>query len=101
MSNPIVFLEYEIGGKYAGRIHIELFADVVPRTAEVSLSFMIFHFCISMKNVVNCIGMEVIFAIPIFCDKNLLYLFHSNNVKMCRLINDAYIISIIQNIDYE
>lgn len=40
MSNPIVFLEYEIGGKYAGRIHIELFADVVPRTAEVCLSLL-------------------------------------------------------------
>jgi peptidylprolyl isomerase len=34
MDNPLVFLDVEIGGDPAGRIVIELFADVVPRTAE-------------------------------------------------------------------
>ena len=34
MTNPRVFFEIEIGGKSAGKIEMELFADVVPRTAE-------------------------------------------------------------------
>mmetsp|Transcript_23159 Transcript_23159/g.52242 ORF Transcript_23159/g.52242 Transcript_23159/m.52242 type:complete len:119 (-) Transcript_23159:576-932(-) len=33
-SNPFVFLEIEIGGKYLGRIEIELKADAAPKTAE-------------------------------------------------------------------
>lgn len=33
-SNPVVFLQIHIDGKDAGRIIIELFADVVPQTAE-------------------------------------------------------------------
>ena len=32
--NPRVFLDLHIGARRAGRIVIELFADVVPRTAE-------------------------------------------------------------------
>lgn len=32
--NPIVFLDVSIGGRYIGRIRIELFADHVPRTCE-------------------------------------------------------------------
>mmetsp|Transcript_9520 Transcript_9520/g.16691 ORF Transcript_9520/g.16691 Transcript_9520/m.16691 type:complete len:168 (+) Transcript_9520:86-589(+) len=34
MSNPVVFLDVEIGGNFAGRMEIELFRDVVPKTAE-------------------------------------------------------------------
>ncbi|XP_054468647.1 peptidyl-prolyl cis-trans isomerase-like [Anoplopoma fimbria] len=34
MSNPRVFFDITIGGKPAGRIEMELFADVVPKTAE-------------------------------------------------------------------
>ncbi|KAJ5076773.1 peptidyl-prolyl cis-trans isomerase cyp63 [Anaeramoeba ignava] len=34
MSNPQVFFDISIGGKAAGRIVFELFADVVPKTAE-------------------------------------------------------------------
>jgi len=34
MSNPRVFFDITIGGKPAGRITFELFADVVPKTAE-------------------------------------------------------------------
>uniref|UniRef100_A0A7S3LJ47 Peptidyl-prolyl cis-trans isomerase n=1 Tax=Aplanochytrium stocchinoi TaxID=215587 RepID=A0A7S3LJ47_9STRA len=34
MPNPIVFFDMTIGGAPAGRIEMELFADVVPRTAE-------------------------------------------------------------------
>ncbi len=34
MGNPIVFFDVSIGGKNAGRIVMELFADVVPKTAE-------------------------------------------------------------------
>mmetsp|Transcript_5833 Transcript_5833/g.6719 ORF Transcript_5833/g.6719 Transcript_5833/m.6719 type:complete len:173 (-) Transcript_5833:273-791(-) len=34
MPNPVVFFDMTIGGKPAGRISMELFADVVPRTAE-------------------------------------------------------------------
>ncbi|MCY1058351.1 peptidylprolyl isomerase [Nannocystis sp. SCPEA4] len=34
MSNPRVYFDISIGGKPAGRIVFELFADVVPKTAE-------------------------------------------------------------------
>mmetsp|Transcript_11582 Transcript_11582/g.21977 ORF Transcript_11582/g.21977 Transcript_11582/m.21977 type:complete len:186 (+) Transcript_11582:59-616(+) len=34
MSNPRVFFDIEIGGRPAGRIEMELFADTVPKTAE-------------------------------------------------------------------
>ncbi|MFS7932242.1 putative peptidylprolyl isomerase [Helianthus anomalus] len=34
MSNPRVFMDLSIGGEPAGRIVIELYADVVPKTAE-------------------------------------------------------------------
>jgi peptidyl-prolyl isomerase H (cyclophilin H) len=32
--NPIVFFDITLGGEPLGRIKMELFADVVPRTAE-------------------------------------------------------------------
>merc|ERR1719502_835978 len=34
MANPKVFFDVDIGGKDAGRIEFELFADVTPKTAE-------------------------------------------------------------------
>eukprot|EP00252_Welwitschia_mirabilis_P002831 TRINITY_DN1282_c0_g1_i1.p1 TRINITY_DN1282_c0_g1~~TRINITY_DN1282_c0_g1_i1.p1 ORF type:complete len:173 (+),score=19.86 TRINITY_DN1282_c0_g1_i1:661-1179(+) len=34
MTNPRVFFDLQIGGEPAGRVVMELFADVVPRTAE-------------------------------------------------------------------
>ena len=34
MANPRVFFDISIGGKSAGRVVFELFADVVPKTAE-------------------------------------------------------------------
>merc|ERR1711959_25533 len=34
MPNPSVFFDMEIGGKAAGRVEMELRADVVPKTAE-------------------------------------------------------------------
>ena len=33
-DNPIVFLDISIGNEHVGRITLELFADVCPRTAE-------------------------------------------------------------------
>eukprot|EP01036_Dinobryon_divergens_P060080 gene60080-80128_t len=33
-GNPVVFFDIGIGGVPAGRIKIELFADVCPKTAE-------------------------------------------------------------------
>jgi Cyclophilin type peptidyl-prolyl cis-trans isomerase/CLD len=33
-NNPVVFFDVTVGGHRAGRIVMELFADVVPRTAE-------------------------------------------------------------------
>jgi len=32
--NPIVFMDITVGGQEIGRIKMELFADIVPRTAE-------------------------------------------------------------------
>jgi peptidylprolyl isomerase len=34
MANPIVFMDILIGGKAAGRMEFELYADTVPKTAE-------------------------------------------------------------------
>lgn len=34
MANPRVFLDVSIGGDIEGRLVVELFADVVPKTAE-------------------------------------------------------------------
>ena len=34
MANPKVYFDMEVGGEDAGRIEFELFADVVPKTAE-------------------------------------------------------------------
>merc|ERR1712091_684714 len=34
MPNPVVFFDMEIGGAPAGRIELELFADVTPKCAE-------------------------------------------------------------------
>eukprot|EP00210_Caulerpa_lentillifera_P008293 g7914.t1 len=34
MSNPVVFFDMEAGGTKLGRITIELFANIVPKTAE-------------------------------------------------------------------
>ncbi|KAJ2747748.1 Peptidyl-prolyl cis-trans isomerase-like 1 [Coemansia sp. BCRC 34301] len=34
MANPIVFFDIKIGGKDAGRIKMELYANKVPKTAE-------------------------------------------------------------------
>eukprot|EP00798_Chlamydomonas_sp_ICE-L_P032485 gene32485-17726_t len=33
-NNPVVFFDITIGGVAAGRIKMELFADVAPKTAE-------------------------------------------------------------------
>uniref|UniRef100_A0A8B9KH61 Peptidyl-prolyl cis-trans isomerase n=1 Tax=Astyanax mexicanus TaxID=7994 RepID=A0A8B9KH61_ASTMX len=33
-NNPIVFFDVTIGGQEVGRMKVELFADVVPKTAE-------------------------------------------------------------------
>ena len=33
-KNPVVFLDLGIGGKDSGRVKMELFANVVPKTAE-------------------------------------------------------------------
>eukprot|EP01063_Lacrimia_lanifica_P009291 TRINITY_DN16292_c0_g1_i1.p1 TRINITY_DN16292_c0_g1~~TRINITY_DN16292_c0_g1_i1.p1 ORF type:complete len:218 (+),score=49.57 TRINITY_DN16292_c0_g1_i1:997-1650(+) len=32
--NPKVWMDIQVGGKYAGRVFMELFADTVPKTAE-------------------------------------------------------------------
>ena len=34
-GNPVVFFDITIGGMPAGRIKIELFADIRPRNAEI------------------------------------------------------------------
>ncbi|XP_006813647.1 LOW QUALITY PROTEIN: peptidyl-prolyl cis-trans isomerase H-like [Saccoglossus kowalevskii] len=33
-DNPVIFFDVSVGGQEIGRIKIELFADLVPRTAE-------------------------------------------------------------------
>ena len=37
--NPRVFMDVTIGGMPAGRIAMELYADTVPKTAEVRVCF--------------------------------------------------------------
>jgi hypothetical protein len=37
-ENPVVFFDITLGGSPKGRIEMELRADVVPKTAEVSHS---------------------------------------------------------------
>lgn len=39
-NNPVVFFDITLGGSPKGRIEMELRADVVPRTAEVLLTFL-------------------------------------------------------------
>ena len=34
MSRPIVFMEFNVANKKVGRVEIELFSDIVPKTAE-------------------------------------------------------------------
>ena len=41
MSNPVVFFDITIGGSPKGRIEMELRADVVPRTAEVCMLYIL------------------------------------------------------------
>ncbi|TGO65192.1 hypothetical protein BOTNAR_0080g00250 [Botryotinia narcissicola] len=38
-GNPLVFFDITIGGEPLGRIQFELFADVVPKTAEIFRQF--------------------------------------------------------------
>ena len=33
-NNPVVFMDVSIGGQPVGRMKMELFADIVPKTAE-------------------------------------------------------------------
>ncbi|XP_053316195.1 peptidyl-prolyl cis-trans isomerase D [Spea bombifrons] len=33
-ANPRVFIDVEVGGEHVGRVVVELFADIVPKTAE-------------------------------------------------------------------
>lgn len=33
-QRPVVFFDVTIGGEKAGRIKMELFSDIVPKTAE-------------------------------------------------------------------
>jgi peptidyl-prolyl isomerase H (cyclophilin H) len=33
-DNPVVFFDVALGGHHIGRIKIELFANIVPKTAE-------------------------------------------------------------------
>uniref|UniRef100_A0A2K5QXC7 peptidylprolyl isomerase n=1 Tax=Cebus imitator TaxID=2715852 RepID=A0A2K5QXC7_CEBIM len=42
-SNPRVFFEVDIGGERVGGIVLELFADIVPKTAENFRALMPFH----------------------------------------------------------
>ena len=34
MPNPLVYMDVMIGARHAGRIVIELFSDITPKTAE-------------------------------------------------------------------
>lgn len=54
-KNPIVFFDVTIGNIPAGRIKMELFADIAPKTAEnfrfPSFSFTYFFFSANTKNI--------------------------------------------------
>lgn len=34
LVNPVVFFDFTLGGEPLGRVKMELFADVTPKTAE-------------------------------------------------------------------
>jgi len=40
-DNPVVFFDISIGGFPAGRIKMELFADVVPKVSSFGLSTLV------------------------------------------------------------
>jgi len=59
-SNPKVYFDMEIGGKAAGRIVMELFASVVPKTAE--------NFVSVQKEILDCI--RFLLTMPhVFCGR--------------------------------
>ena len=41
IENPVVFFDITLGGSPKGRIEMELRADIVPRTAEVTSLFSV------------------------------------------------------------
>ena len=41
INNPVVFFDLQIGTYKAGRVKMELFADVVPKVKSVIDSFLI------------------------------------------------------------
>lgn len=54
MGNPVVFFDITIGGSPAGRILMDLRADVVPKTAEVTATFCpVAKFCPGMLALVK------------------------------------------------
>uniref|UniRef100_A0A8C9Y3V2 Peptidyl-prolyl cis-trans isomerase n=1 Tax=Sander lucioperca TaxID=283035 RepID=A0A8C9Y3V2_SANLU len=73
-NNPIVFFDITIGGQDVGRMKIELFADVVPKTAENFRQFctgefspVIYCFCLFVKG--DGTGICSIYRGP-FADEN-------------------------------
>jgi len=56
--NPKVFMDVTVGGEAAGRITMELFADTVPKTAEVRACVRVFGRVVSLPCVCRGTGKE-------------------------------------------
>jgi len=51
-TNPVVFFDITLAGEPLGRVKMELFADVTPRTAESvnpTLHINLYYPCLSLK----------------------------------------------------
>ena len=76
LKNPVVFFDVTIGSIPAGRIKIELFADIVPRTAE---NFRCSSVCLSLCTQIYNLFLFLLFLLfsnlPLFF--SMLYLQHA------------------------
>lgn len=80
MANPRCYLDLSIGGELEGRIVVELYKDVVPKTAENFRAL-----CTGEKGIGPHTGVPLHFKVPL-----LLYFFHSFYAITHNVFNDDF-----------